>query len=260
MKIPHEKGVANHSAPNFARCVARHVVKRKGGEEVGWVLSSEKLQSGRRRCQTVRKATGTGAVARVPGRSCVVEDPRHASILSAREPGDLVDAGAVSRPTGEGLGRTARMYVSEESDRGIVLMNPSNQDGRASAEKEEGRPRVKEKIHPPHTCPTQCGKCVPQELADVRPAKHRCAAMYPRQEPYALTSARTDPCGGQWVTTVPTATASPKPRSVAPAVTVMARQPIAPAIDELWSLKSRDALRAVPDPLEQVALTSTTWP
>ena len=206
MKIPHEKGVANHSAPNFARCVARHVVKRKGGEEVGWVLSSEKLQSGRRRCQTVRKATGTGAVARVPGRSCVVEDPRHASILTAREPGDLVDACAVSRPTGEGLGRTARMYVSEESDRGIVLMNPSNQDGRASAEKEEGRPRVKEKIHPPHTCPTQCGKCVPQGLADVRPAKHRCAAMYPRQEPYALTSARTDPCGGQWVTTVPTAT------------------------------------------------------
>ena len=95
-----------------------------------------------------------------------------------------MDAGAVSRPTGEGLGRTARMYVSEESDRGIVLMNPSNQDGRASAEKEEGRPRVKEKIHPPHTCPTQCGKCVPQGLADVRPAKHRCAAMYPRQEPY----------------------------------------------------------------------------
>ena len=211
MKIPHEKGVANHSAPNFARCVARHVVKRKGGEEVGWVLSSEKLQSGRRRCQTVRKATGTGEVARVPGRSCVVEDPRHASILTAREPGDLVDACAVSRPTGEGLGRTARMYVSEESDRGIVLMNPSNQDGRASAEKEEGRPRVKEKIHPPHTCPTQCGKCVPQGLADVRPAKHRCAAMYPRQEPYALTSARTDPCGGQWVTTVPTATVIPWP-------------------------------------------------
>ena len=91
MKDPYEKGVAIHSAPNFARCVARHTVKRRGGEEVGWVLSSEKLQSGRRRCHTVRKATWTGAVARVPGRSCVVEDPRHASILSAREPGDLHD-------------------------------------------------------------------------------------------------------------------------------------------------------------------------
>ena len=91
MRDSHEEGVAIHSAPNFARCVARQAVKRKGGEEVGWVLSSEKLQSGRRRCQTVRKATGTGAAARVPGRSCVVEDPGHASILSAREPGDLHD-------------------------------------------------------------------------------------------------------------------------------------------------------------------------
>jgi hypothetical protein len=41
MKIPHEKGVANHSAPNFARYAARHAVKRKTGEEAGWVLSSE---------------------------------------------------------------------------------------------------------------------------------------------------------------------------------------------------------------------------
>jgi len=91
MKDPYEKGVAIRSAPNFARCVARHAVKRKGGEEVGWVLSFEKLQSGCRRCQTVRKATWTGAVARVPERSCVVVDPRHASILSVREPGDLHD-------------------------------------------------------------------------------------------------------------------------------------------------------------------------
>ena len=89
MKIPHEQGVANHSAPNLARCAARQAVKRKGGEEVGWVLSSENYPLGRRRCQTVRKATRTGAIARDPGRSCIVEDPRHASILSAREPGDL---------------------------------------------------------------------------------------------------------------------------------------------------------------------------
>ena len=90
MKIPHEKGVANHSAPNFARYVARPDAKRRGGEEAGWVWSSEKIQSGRRRYQTVRKAMWTGAVARVPGRSCVVADPRHASIVSAPEPGDLL--------------------------------------------------------------------------------------------------------------------------------------------------------------------------
>ena len=33
MKDPHEKGVANHSAPSFARYVARHAVKRKQGSK-----------------------------------------------------------------------------------------------------------------------------------------------------------------------------------------------------------------------------------
>ena len=49
-----------------------------------------------------------------------------------------------SRSAGEGLGRTARRYVSEESDRGIVPMNHSNKDGVSSAESEEGRLRIKE--------------------------------------------------------------------------------------------------------------------
>ena len=49
-----------------------------------------------------------------------------------------------SRSVGEGLGRTAHMYVSEESDRGIVPMNHSNKDGAPSAESEEGRLRIKE--------------------------------------------------------------------------------------------------------------------
>jgi hypothetical protein len=31
MKNPYEKGVAIHSAPSFALCVARHAVKRKQG-------------------------------------------------------------------------------------------------------------------------------------------------------------------------------------------------------------------------------------
>src|SRR5215470_5451154 len=49
-----------------------------------------------------------------------------------------------SRSVGEGLGRTARMYVSEESDRSIIPMNHSNKDGVSSAESEEGRLRIKE--------------------------------------------------------------------------------------------------------------------
>jgi hypothetical protein len=52
---------------------------------------------------------------------------------------------SVSRRTaGEGLGRTARVFVSEESHRGIVPMKHSNKDGTLSAESAEGRLRLKE--------------------------------------------------------------------------------------------------------------------
>ena len=61
------------------------------------------------------------------------------------------------RSAGEGLGRTARMYVFKESDRGIVPMNHSNKDGVSSAESEEGRLRIKENTLPFDTYPTQCG-------------------------------------------------------------------------------------------------------
>ena len=137
MKIPHEKGVANHSAPNFARDVARHTVKRRGGEEAGWVWSSENHQSGRRRCHTVRKATRTGALARVPGRSCVVADPRARLDTFCTRTGRPLRCPRESGPAGEGGGRKARMHVGEESHGGIVPMNSSNQDGRSPAEKGE---------------------------------------------------------------------------------------------------------------------------
>jgi hypothetical protein len=61
------------------------------------------------------------------------------------------------RSAGEGLGRTARMYVCEESHRGIVPMNHSNNDGASSAESEEGRLRLKENTFPFDTYPTQRG-------------------------------------------------------------------------------------------------------
>jgi hypothetical protein len=61
------------------------------------------------------------------------------------------------RSAGEGSGHTARVYVSEESHRGIVPMNHSNQDGTSSAESEEGRLRIKENTLPFDTYPTQSG-------------------------------------------------------------------------------------------------------
>ena len=60
------------------------------------------------------------------------------------------------------------MYVCEESDSGIVLMNHSNQERTSSAENEEGRPLVKENTHPFHTRPTQCGARVSPGLMGVR--------------------------------------------------------------------------------------------
>jgi hypothetical protein len=64
----------------------------------------------------------------------------------------------VSRRTaGEGLGRTARVHVSEESHSGIVPMNHSNKDQRSSAEREEGRLLIEENTLPFDTYPTLCG-------------------------------------------------------------------------------------------------------
>ena len=75
------------------------------------------------------------------------------------------------RSAGEGLGRTARMYVCEESDCGIVPLNHSNKDGVSSAESEEGRLRIKENPFPFDTYPTLSGTArVPRvgEGADKR--------------------------------------------------------------------------------------------
>jgi len=111
-----------------------------------------------------------------------------------------------SRPAGEGDSHTARVYVAEESDSGILPMNRPNNGGPPLAEGEEGRPLIKENTHQSRTHPTQSGARVSQRLVGVRPAEYRLAATYPRQEPYALMSARTDLCGGCRATGIPTAT------------------------------------------------------
>ena len=104
------------------------------------------------------------------------------------------------RSVGEGLGRTARPHVSEESDRGIVPMNHSNKDGVSSAESEEGRLRITDQGEhfPLDTHPTPSGTaCVPsfpsrQEsavnylFANVRGSTRAAIAIVDRQS--ALTS------------------------------------------------------------------------
>lgn len=61
-----------------------------------------------------------------------------------REASETPAAQPDRRAAGEGFGRTARMYVFEESDRSVVPRNHSNKDGVSSAESEEGRLRIKE--------------------------------------------------------------------------------------------------------------------
>ena len=66
-----------------------------------------------------------------------------------RETSEMPAEKASRRPAGEGSGHTARMYVPEESHSGILPMNQSNKDGKASAENEEGRLLIKENtFHP----------------------------------------------------------------------------------------------------------------
>ena len=72
------------------------------------------------------------------------------------------------RSAGEGSGRTARVYVCEESHSGVLPMNHSNKDTKTSAESGEGRPLIKENVGQSNTYPTQSGKGVSQGLAGVR--------------------------------------------------------------------------------------------
>jgi RNA-directed DNA polymerase len=75
-----------------------------------------------------------------------------------------------SRTVGEGRCHTTRMYVYEESDRGVLPMNQSNKDEKLLAETEEGRPLIEENTHQLSTRSTQSGASVSQGLAGVRKA------------------------------------------------------------------------------------------
>ena len=74
-----------------------------------------------------------------------------------RETSEMPAVRISCRTAGEGLGRTARVFVPEESHRGIVPMNHSNKDRTASAESEEGRLRIEENTFPSDTYPTLSG-------------------------------------------------------------------------------------------------------
>ena len=83
-------------------------------------------------------------------------------------------------------------------------MKHSNKDGTLSAESGEGRLRLKENALSPDTYPSQSGTARVLWVGEC--ADRLCwAAIYPREEPDALMSARPDLCGGRRATGVPTA-------------------------------------------------------
>src|SRR6204780_551712 len=87
-----------------------------------------------------------------------------------RETSQMPAAKPDIRTAGEGLGRTARTHISEESDSGTVPMNQSNKDEKLLAEIEEGRPLIEENTLQPNTRSTQSEARVSQGLAGVRKA------------------------------------------------------------------------------------------
>jgi len=72
------------------------------------------------------------------------------------------------------------MYVSEESDCGIVPMNHSNKDGFPSAEDEEGRLRIKENTFPFDTYPTLSGTARVPRVGECADKQLRLAVIHPR--------------------------------------------------------------------------------
>ena len=78
MKESHRKGVANHPDPES--CATHRKVRREAltGAHAGWVLSLEKRELERRRCQAKRKAIWTESVSQETVRLCGVTDPTHA--------------------------------------------------------------------------------------------------------------------------------------------------------------------------------------
>jgi len=87
-----------------------------------------------------------------------------------RETSEMLAVKPDTRTAGGGLGRAARMHISEESDSGTVPMNQSNKDEKLLAEIEEGRPLIEENAIQPNTRSTQSEACVSQGLAGVRKA------------------------------------------------------------------------------------------
>jgi hypothetical protein len=104
-----------------------------------------------------------------------------------RETSEMPAVKPDTRTAGEGLGRTARMHISEESDSGTVPMNQSNKGEKLLAEIEEGRPLIEENTLQPNTRSTQSEASVSQGLAGVRKTDRVGGGVAPAVLPHHRT-------------------------------------------------------------------------
>ena len=80
------------------------------------------------------------------------------------------------------------MNVPEESDSGVLPMNHSNKVEQSMAEREEGRPLIRENIHQSNTRPTQSGARVSQGVPRQNTKAHHV------QGSISCLKAVLDPC------------------------------------------------------------------
>jgi len=79
----------------------------------------------------------------------------------------VLPAGSAGR-SAKAKSRNAGPHGAEESDGGVVPMNPPNERAQATKEAGEGSPRTKENIAESSTPPAQNGRGVSQGLSGVR--------------------------------------------------------------------------------------------
>ena len=75
MQVSSSEGIANHTVPESCAGTREVFGEALTGVRLGWVLSRENNTPGTPTLCIERKATRTGALARVPGRPGAVVDP-----------------------------------------------------------------------------------------------------------------------------------------------------------------------------------------
>ena len=121
------------------------------------------------------------------------------------------------------------MNAGRESDGCVVPAKCPNKGGSPSpAEGMEGRRPTTENTGQTAASQMQSWGNALAGLNRVRESRLRFAAKPPREEPYALKSARTDPCGGRRVTGVPTATIRRRLREISRSTKCRSRRQQAP--------------------------------